>query len=210
MSAVLKKPRKQPKPVQCKAPGCERLFVRVRIGQKTCERYQCALAYARAEADRKAERKAQAEKRERKAKLQELKPLRYWVSKCQAAFNAFVRERDYALPCISCGRMTGAKRNAGHYLSVGAHPELRFHEDNCHSQCEHCNSWKSGNQAEYRVRLIEKIGLERVEALEGPHPPAKWTREQLQTMAAEYRAKTRELQKSRPGAFARLSAGSFA
>jgi hypothetical protein len=54
---------------------------------------------------------------------------------------------------------------------------------------------KSGNLLGYRPRLIEKIGIEAVEWLEGPHEPKRYTVEQLKAMTAEYRAKTRELKR---------------
>ena len=43
--------------------------------------------------------------------------------------------------------------------------------------------------------MIGRIGLEAVEALEADHAPRKETIEQLKAITAEYRAKTRELQK---------------
>jgi len=80
--------------------------------------------------------------------------------------------------------------------SVGGHPELRFEEDNCHKQASYCNNYKSGNLAEYRIRLIDKIGLERVEWLEGPHEPKRYRREDYQAIEAEYKAKLKKLQGS--------------
>lgn len=109
----------------------------------------------------------------------------------QATFNGWIRFRDAGEPCISCGRNTGAKVNAGHYLSVGSHPELRFNSLNVWLQCEHCNMFKSGNIGEYRPRLIDKIGLELVEWLEGPHEPKKYTCEQLKEIRAYYAKLTR-------------------
>ncbi|MEF0257051.1 recombination protein NinG, partial [Pseudomonas aeruginosa] len=41
--------------------------------------------------------------------------------------------------------------------------------------------------------LIERIGLEAVEALEADHQPRKYTNDELKAIAAEYRAKLREL-----------------
>lgn len=73
-----------------------------------------------------------------------------WTREVQVEFNRFIRARDANQPCISCGRQSGAKRNAGHYRPVGACPELRFCEINCHVQCEHCNSYNSGNLSLYR------------------------------------------------------------
>jgi hypothetical protein len=158
----------------------------------------CAIEYARkAKPDRlEAQRKRirSAEKREGRESLM---TRREWLKGAQAAFNAWIRERDYGLPCISCGRNTGSKRNAGHYLSVGSHPELRFEPLNCHSQCEHCNSWQSGNAVEYRRRLIEKIGVFSVEWLEGPHEPKKYTIEELKQLAVIWRGYARQLRARR-------------
>ena len=45
----------------------------------------------------------------------------------------------------------------------------------------------------YRVNLIERIGLDRVEWLEGPHAPLKMTAEALRALRDEYRAETRAI-----------------
>src|SRR6185436_3123720 len=100
--------------------------------------------------------------RERKEKL---KTRSDYLKEAQVEFNSWIRARDAKLPCISCGGFTG-KRNAGHYRSVGAFPELRFHPDNAAGQCERCNTYLSGNLVEYRKHLIARIGTARVEHLE--------------------------------------------
>ena len=56
---------------------------------------------------------------------------------------------------------------------------------------------KSGNIVEYRIRLRERIGDEALEALEGPHPPRKYTIEELNEIKARHRRLTRELKKAR-------------
>lgn len=157
----------------------------------------CAIAQGKKKVakDRlEAEKEERVKLRERKESVQ---PLSYYHKKAQAAFNAFIRERDAGHPCISCGRNTGAKMNAGHYRTVGASKETRYDEDNCHLQCEHCNSYLSGNVGEYRPRLIDKIGQAAFDNLMGSHAPKKWTREELIELAAHYRKKTRELVNSR-------------
>ena len=45
----------------------------------------------------------------------------------------------------------------------------------------------------YRVGLIAKIGLAEVERLEGPHPPSKWTIDQLKGIKAEYKRRVKGL-----------------
>ncbi len=104
---------------------------------------------------------------------------KYLTKKVQATFNKYIRLRDKGKPCISCGRLTGCKLNAGHYKSSGSHPALKFEPDNCHLQCEHCNTYSSGNLIKYRINLIDKVGLKRVEWLEGAHPQKRHTIEEL-------------------------------
>ncbi|STS93497.1 protein NinG [Klebsiella grimontii] len=69
----------------------------------------------------------------------------------------------HALAAAHSKRSSG---EAGHYRSRGKASHLRYNEDNIHKQCHHCNVQLSGNQQQYRISLVEKIGAERVEALE--------------------------------------------
>lgn len=170
----------------------------------------CALELAKAKEQRKRLDIQKRERREIKARKEALKPRSNHLKEAQAAFNRFIRLRDRNEPCICCGSygpgedwLTGGKWDAGHYLSRGAYPELRFDEDNCHKQLKSCNAGsskyaKKGRTVSqgYRLRLIEKIGLERVEWLEGPHEPKKYTVDDLKAIKAEYRAKARELMKA--------------
>ncbi|MGD1502665.1 recombination protein NinG [Vibrio harveyi] len=114
----------------------------------------------------------------------------YRAKKAQEKFNRFIVIRDTGKPCISCGRYLPL--TCGHFRSVGACPELRFDEENAYGQCVECNGNKSGNVAEYRIQLIEKIGLERVERLEGYHPPKHYTVYDLFEIEKEYEAKCGE------------------
>lgn len=135
-----------------------------------------------------------AAKKDLARRKEALKSRSEWLADTQREFNAYVRKRDEQDPCISCGNTREkSKYNAGHYLSVGAHPELRFHEDNCHKQCEYCNTYLSGNIAAYRPQLIAKIGIERVEWLEGPHEAAKYTIDDAKAIRATYKQKLKDL-----------------
>lgn len=139
--------------------------------------------------------KKEEDKQKLKARKEKAKPRSKWMQEAQASFNKYIRLRDAGLPCISCGRTSEAKQNAGHFLSTGARPELRFDERNVHKQCEHCNSYLSGNLVLYRARLLERIGLVAVERLEGTHPPGKYTVDDLRAIKEKYREKCRELEK---------------
>jgi hypothetical protein len=135
----------------------------------------------------KAQRKADAEKKEA------LKSRREVLNDTQRVFNKFIRLRDDALPCISCGEHRNTY-DAGHYRSTAAAPQLRFNEDNVHKQCVHCNQHKSGNAIEYRIGLVKRIGTERVEALECNNQTVKWTAEEARAIKAQYQQKIKFLQ----------------
>ena len=110
------------------------------------------------------------------------------------ACNRYIVARDGKI-CISCGTTDSSRRySAGHYKTAGAFPELRFHPDNIHSQCWwDCNKNRSGNIVEYRPRLLLKIGVRRLEYLEGPHERQKYTIDDYRDIADWYRYLLKEL-----------------
>lgn len=101
------------------------------------------------------------------------------------------------LPCISCGTLTSAQWDAGHYRTTAAAPQLRFDERNIHKQCVVCNQHKSGNLVPYRVELISRIGQEAVEEIESNHNRYRWTVEECRAIKAEYQQKLKKLRNSR-------------
>ena len=180
------------KPRKCKA--CKATYTPARAFQCWCSP-ECGLIIA---AQRKAKADAIQAKEQRKAdkaKREALKSKAELANDAQEVVNRYVRLRDAGKPCISCGSLTAETYQAGHYLSRGARPELRFDLDNIHAQCIHCNLHKSGNVSEYRPHLIQRIGLERVERLEGPHPMPKWSREDLINIKQQARALIKDLSK---------------
>lgn len=190
----------KPKPTAaCRV--CKGQFTKHRSTQKVCGRF-CAVALARVEASnaaRKAEKKIKAEK------LESIKPKGKWIKETQENFNLFIRMRDHGKPCISCDRhdheidhdTRGGKWDCGHYLTVGSAPELRFEPLNAARQCKNCNRDKSGNQVRYRQRLIDRIGQERVDWLEGPHEAKKFTVDQLKRLKKYYARRARHYKKLR-------------
>jgi hypothetical protein len=56
------------------------------------------------------------------------------------------------------------------------------------------NQYLSGNAVDYRIGLIQRIGLERVEALENNNEVHKWTADELREIKAMYRAKLKQLE----------------
>ncbi len=193
---------KEIKPKKCRAPGCGQRFKPSLSTQKVCC-MACARAMAK---DPKLQKvAAKAITRQKRQDLQErrekLKTKGEHLREAQQAFNAYIRERDrlagYA--CISSDRpldWNGNAVDAGHYRSTGAAPHLRFDENNCHAQSKHDNRYLSGNVADYRLGLIQRIGLAAVEALEADQEPRRYTIEDLQAIKALYRQKLRDLKRA--------------
>lgn len=185
------KPRERRKK-RCKA--CDVMFTPARDFQSVCEEIACALAVAPDNREKARKALADLDRKELRAARARIKTKGDHAREAQAAFNAWIRERDAALPCISCGRHHQGKYDAGHYRTVGSNPALRFEPLNCHKQCVPCNQHKSGNIVEYRIRLVHRIGAEQVEWLEGPHEPKRYTIDDLEGIKAQYRALLRALQ----------------
>ena len=186
---------KQPKPKTCRNAVCSVKFVPQRLGQAVCSP-ACALATKDVNQQKARKSLAQVERREIKVRKEKLKSRADHLKDTQTAFNAWVRERDAELPCISCGRHHAGQYHSGHYRTVGASPELRFEPLNAWKQCAPCNNHLSGNLINYRISLLQKIGEEKVIWLEGPHEAKKYTIEELKAMTADYRAKARELKRA--------------
>lgn len=189
----------------CRQPATQRFGLKLFCG------FDHAAEWAKAQAEKsKSKKKKEFNAETRRMKLA-IKKRSEWIADLQKLVNQFVRMRDIGLPCVSCRRSeveveqdaigkTGGAWDAGHYLSRGSHPELRFCLDNLARQCKSCNGG-SGNyarknhevQKHFRIELINRIGLERVEWLEGPHEPLKLTIPEIQALIAEYKAKMKQL-----------------
>ncbi len=129
-----------------------------------------------------------------------MKTLPTLKKEAQREFNRYVRFRDFGRPCISCGsavalQKCGGSVDAGHYRSVGSAPHLRFNEDNCHAQCKHCNQYLAGNPIRYRAGLVQRIGLERLAALESNSEFLHLSRADVRGIRDTYRAKANALAK---------------
>lgn len=155
----------------------------------------CAIAQGKKKVSKDKAAKQRQESQASRKRVESVQPLSYYHKKAQAAFNAFIRARDAGKPCISCGKPDNGnhQRHASHYKSVGASRELRYDEMNVHAACSVCNNHLSGNIEGYTPALIEKIGMEEFDRLNGPQPIKKWDRDTLISIAKTYRKKTREI-----------------
>lgn len=185
------KQKKKPRKKKCKQ--CKDWFIPQRDMQSTCG-FECAIAYGKKdEVKQKAITQKKREwKQSDKSKLKE---------EAQKWFNRFIRLRDKELPCISCdydwtASATQRQAHASHYMSVSKSAKLRFNEYNVHKSCQICNTHLSGNLAEYRIRLIKKIGSAKVEELEkvaNEAEPCKYTIEDLKKIIVIYKEKCKNM-----------------
>lgn len=186
-----------------KCPHCRgKLEQGQRIHAECIDGYAEAQAAKAERAEAKAARAAaKVERAEARRRKEAIKTIPVLIKEAQHAFNAYIRERDKEQPCISCGApppdLSGlhAGRDAGHYRSVGSASHLRFHEDNVHAQCVHCNQWGAGRAVDYRIGLVARLDLMRVEALENNNATHKWTHEELRSIRDTYRLKLKEMKK---------------
>lgn len=180
----------KPKPKTCRVCG-KKYQPEPGLRPRVCG-VPCAVKWSQRQREATRQRLAREQKREARRRLMTRSD---YLKTAQAAFNAWIRERDKHLPCVSCGRWHEGQWHAGHYRTTAAAPELRFEPLNVWRQCAPCNNHKSGDIVNYRKTLLERIGPYKLEWLEGPHEAKHYTVEQLQEIAREYRAKTRELKK---------------
>lgn len=143
--------------------------------------------------ERQRKETTQQERRSLKIRKLAVQPRSYFIKQAQQAVNAFIRERDKHLPCVSCGTLSAAQWDAGHYRTTAAAPQLRFDPRQIWKQCSVCNQHKSGNLVPYRAELIRRIGLAEVESIEGNHDRHRWTIEECKAIKAEYQQKLKDL-----------------
>lgn len=181
---------KNPKAKSCVV--CERVFVPWSSTQSVC-RQSCALKKARADrlAAEKAEKEAFEKRKQAAKRISELE------ADCRAIVQEIARIRDRNDGCISChvGPNYDGQWHGSHYRSHGGCSSLQFHLWNIHKSCAQCNKFKAGNIAEYRPRLVEKIGADRVEWLDNQPKSQKFSREYLYRFKAVMGKRLRRMRK---------------
>lgn len=108
-------------------------------------------------------------KKESKEKIErrfELKSYSQRINEVKVVFQRWIRERDKNEPCISCGTPYSDIWDGGHYMKAELYSGVVFDEMNVHRQCRKCNHYLSGNEAQYRIKMVEKYGEAKVIELE--------------------------------------------
>lgn len=184
-----------PKAKKCTV--CRAAFTPAKPMQKVCG-FECALSIAPSARAKAAKVAAIKDRRETKAKLEKHKRRGDLLSEAQTAFNKFIRLRDVGQACICCGKpfepqRPGGSVDAGHYLSRGSAPHLRFDERNVHAQRKNCNRPGGAKCDAFRAGMIARIGLTELESLECDQSLKKYTDDDLRAIKTEYAAKAKQL-----------------
>jgi hypothetical protein len=167
---------------------CQKQYMPMQSMQKVCG-VPCAKRLVKA-------KKAQ-DKRSLRERKEALKSRREWLDDCQAIVNKIARLRDRDDGCISCTKGPNWKGqwHGSHYRSVGAASAIRLNLLNIHKACSECNHHKSGNIAEYRPRLIAKVGQDKVDWLESQNQLVRYDVDYLKRFKAVMGKKLRRMEK---------------
>jgi len=171
--------------MRCK--NCKEKFEPIRFNHKFCLKDECIKAFVE-------EVKVKQWKETKTRMKNDLKTTQDWLKEAQTIFNKYIRLRDNGLTCVSC-QQPPKKKNCGHFYSQGGHSNVRFDEDNCHLQCEHCNTYLSGNLLNYQIGIQKRIGADKLIELQGrAHIEKKWSVDELKNIIEKYKLKVRELE----------------
>lgn len=180
--------------MRCK--NCKELFEVKRFNQKYCSSPDCQTKEAMLNLKKIKDKELKDWNKRKKEIKKGMETVQELMKITQVTFNTFIRMRDKGKTCISCDTIVGkdgVKYDAGHLYSSGGHKAITFNEDNVHGQCVYCNQHCHGQLLQYHKRLIERIGIERVERLgELAHETKKYTREELRELNEYYKQKIKE------------------
>jgi hypothetical protein len=178
---------------QKKCKYCETLFYPIKTTATVCT-WECANLLAKEKSEKKKAKEWNVRKKELKEGLMSLQD---WIKIAQTHVNTYINLRDKNKPCISCFKPIRGRVNASHYFNANNHWNVRFNEDNIHSSCITCNQYLSGNLINYRIGLIERIGLDCLEHLESiANETRKFTIPEVKEIIETYKEKIKTLKNS--------------
>lgn len=164
---------------------CKSEFEPSKTTQKVCS-IKCSISYAKNQSEKKAAKEWTKTKREwkekNKSKSQKIQDVR-------KPFQMWIRMRDKDQPCISCGTYNSDIWDGGHYSKAEVYTGMIFNENNCHKQCRKCNKYLDGNESNYRIGLVKRIGEDAVIEIENIRDSLRvyeWSDEELKKIKDKY------------------------
>lgn len=99
-----------------------------------------------------------------------MKDRKYWIKEADRLMSLLVRQsnaKEYGVVrCFTCNKpLNWRDMHNGHYMTRNNF-STRYLLDNTEPQCAGCNTYRNGEQAMFRINLVNKLGLERVEEIE--------------------------------------------
>lgn len=117
-------------------------------------------------------------------------------------FSIYIRLRDSdndgICKCVTCEtRKPWRSMDNGHFIKR-QHMATRFNEKNCHAQCQQCNYFKQGNDANYERFIIETYGEQELLLLQaGRYQTRKLDSFQMKQLEKYYKEKAINLAKEK-------------
>ena len=130
--------------------------------EKVCSNSDCRFKYAMMVVEKNRKEKERTAKKEW-SKTKEIyrantKKKSNYEKDLEKEINKLCRLIDAGCSCISCNSKDA--NEAGHFMSVGSMPKLRYHLFNLWVQCRQCNGPKGSNGTIYRINLRSIYGPE--------------------------------------------------
>jgi len=124
------------------------------------------LSKVRLQQERARKRSQKAEKQVNAKRKREFRAndIRIRKPAAKKACHDYIKYRDRGKLCICCNKPIDIV-NAGHWLESGNNPQVRYDENNIHSQKVDCNHYHGGDSGDYEKNLRIKIGDEAVDLL---------------------------------------------
>lgn len=146
---------------------------------------------------KKADKEKKSENRRKKRELDE----KGAMGLADMYFSRYIRlkhSENGFCTCYTCGAILPIKQSDNGHYKKRQYKATRYHENNCRSQCKTCNGdiKHNGKQVEFRINLINEIGLQEVEEIERlARSFVKMSAKDYRDIADHYREKVNQLQK---------------
>ena len=174
---------------------CKEVFTpRYSSFEKVCKNIDCMVEFGLIAVEKERERKEKKEandwnSRKAEMKFDNISSDGYRAKIIQPLINEIARFIDYGQPCIATGRYDG-KMSGGHLVSVGSNRASSLNLHNIHIQCFESNSFKSGDEANYRLGIIKIYGKEYFEFIDDLRHiknklPSKYTLSELKPIISQ-------------------------
>jgi len=169
------------KPKKCKVCG-DKFIPKFSTLEPVCDKFDCRTQFALRHVEKQRQKKILVEKslriKEKKQLKEQVKTLSDWKKELQKEINIIVRLIDKGHLCISSRKPLKDKADAGHFMSVGSNPSIRFNLFNIYAQSVHSNQYKSGDILNYIDGLKQEFGQEHLDYvldLKNKYPVLKLT-----------------------------------